>query len=86
LQSPELCEQHVLEVRVEELAGRYLQEIRAMQPRGPYYLCGYSYGGMVAVEMAQRLRESGEEVALLAILATPGPGFPRNATVLQRLG
>jgi thioesterase domain-containing protein len=85
LQSPELSETDVSQARVEELATHYLQEIRATQPEGPYYLGGYSYGGLVAMEMAQQLHAQGERAALLAILDTPGPGFPRNASLLQRL-
>jgi thioesterase domain-containing protein/acyl carrier protein len=60
--------------RVEEMAFRYLREVRAVQPRGPYRLGGYSFGGSVALEMAQPLRASGEAVALLAVLDhTPPP-------------
>jgi thioesterase domain-containing protein len=49
----------------------YLDAIRRMQPDGPYRLAGWSMGGMVASEMARRLEESGEEVALLALLDAP---------------
>ena len=55
---------------IEEMAERYLQEIRAVQPTGPYYLGGYCLGGTVAYEMAQRLQAAGEEVALVAMLDT----------------
>jgi len=48
---------------VEAMAAEYLREVKARQPDGPYYLCGYSFGGLVAFEMARRLRESGDEVA-----------------------
>ncbi len=47
---------------VEAMAAEYLREVKAFQPEGPYYLCGYSFGGLVAFEMARRLRESGDEV------------------------
>ena len=46
------------------MAGRYLDEVRARQPAGPYHLGGWSMGGAIAVEMARRLRESGEETAV----------------------
>jgi oxalate---CoA ligase len=55
---------------IEEMAARYLGEIRGVQPVGPYYLGGYSMGGIVAHEMARQLREAGEGVALLALLDT----------------
>ncbi len=55
---------------VEEMAAEYLKEIKTRQPKGPYYLCGYSFGGLVAFEMARRLRESGEEVGLVGLFDT----------------
>ena len=54
--------------RIEDMADFYLEAIREVQPRGPYALIGYSLGGLVALEMAQRLKARGEEIALLAIL------------------
>jgi amino acid adenylation domain-containing protein len=53
---------------MEELAAFYLQEIRGVQPHGPYHLGGYSLGGCIAFEMAQQLRQQGEEVASLLML------------------
>jgi amino acid adenylation domain-containing protein len=55
---------------VEEMATYYLKEIREFQPEGPYYLGGFCLGGQVAFEMAQTLRQQGEEVALLAVIDT----------------
>ncbi len=58
---------------LEEMAGHYLKEIRTVQPQGPYFLGGYSLGGLIAYEMAQQLSANGEEVALVALLDTyPG--------------
>ncbi|HEX3128096.1 MAG TPA: non-ribosomal peptide synthase/polyketide synthase [Thermoanaerobaculia bacterium] len=54
--------------RVEDMAALYLEEIRRIQPEGPYLLGGWSLGAMVAFEMARQLRTAGEEVALLAVL------------------
>jgi thioesterase domain-containing protein/acyl carrier protein len=60
--------------RIEDMAAHYLEEIGRVQPQGPYYLGGFSFGGSVALEMAQQLRLQGERVALLAILDhTPPP-------------
>jgi aspartate racemase len=53
---------------VEDMAADYLREIRRLQPAGPYYIGGLSFGCSVAFEIAQRLRSEGEEVALLALL------------------
>ncbi len=55
---------------IEEMAAHYLHEIRQLQPHGPYYLGGRSFGGSVAFEMARQLQAQGEAVALLAMLDT----------------
>ncbi len=54
--------------RIEAMASRYIREIRAVQPRGPYLIGGHSAGAHIAFEMARQLRAAGEGVALLAIL------------------
>jgi thioesterase domain-containing protein len=53
-----------------QLAGHALARIQTMQPGGPYHLMGYSIGGLIAFEVAQRLRDNGEEVALLVLVET----------------
>ncbi|MFJ6392191.1 amino acid adenylation domain-containing protein [Streptomyces sp. NPDC091972] len=53
---------------VEEMAADYADEIRTVQPEGPYHLLGWSFGGLIAQAVACRLEEAGEEVALLALL------------------
>ncbi|HKH45402.1 MAG TPA: non-ribosomal peptide synthase/polyketide synthase [Thermoanaerobaculia bacterium] len=58
---------------IEEMAAEYLQAVRSVQPAGPYLLAGYSFGGIVAFEMARQLTDSGEEVALLALLDQGAP-------------
>ncbi|MCA1601395.1 MAG: non-ribosomal peptide synthetase, partial [Acidobacteria bacterium] len=57
--------------------AHYITEIRTVQPEGPYYLGGVSFGGIVAFEMAQQLQEQGEQVALLALFNTDFPSHPR---------
>jgi acetoacetyl-CoA synthetase len=54
--------------RIEDLAQFYLNAIKEIQAHGPYYLVGYSLGGLVTLEMAQRLTQDGEAIALLAML------------------
>jgi amino acid adenylation domain-containing protein len=67
---------------ISEMAERYLQEIRKVQLVGPYRIGGYSFGGLVAYEMAQMLEAQGEEVALLALFDTyPGRIISRSAGV-----
>jgi enterobactin synthetase component F len=53
---------------IEAMAIRYLEEIRKVQPRGPYMLVGWSLGGLVAHEIAAQLCRSGEKVRLLGML------------------
>ena len=52
------------------MAERYLAAIRQVQPEGPYQLAGWSFGGTLALEMAQQLHQGAESVALLAIIDT----------------
>lgn len=61
---------------VHAMAADYLRILREAQPRGPYWLGGYSFGGLVALEMAQRLRREGEVVEqLIAIDTSVHPRF-----------
>src|SRR4029450_8700779 len=53
-----------------EMADAYLAAIRDVQPGGPYALAGYSFGGLIAYEMACRLRDAGEQVDALALFDT----------------
>ncbi len=67
--------------RIEEMAAYYLEALDRFQPVGPYLLIGYSFGGLITLEMAQRLAEAGKQVALLVLIdayphpryLTPGP-------------
>jgi amino acid adenylation domain-containing protein len=67
--------------RVEEMAIRYIAEIRRVQSSGPYYLGGYSFGGLVALEMARQLSQDGEDIGLLAMLDS-FPGKPQSRASL----
>ncbi len=61
------------------MARDYLALLAPLQPRGPYRLAGSSFGGMLAFEAARQLLAAGEQVELLAMLDTPGPGdLPRD--------
>ena len=56
---------------VKTIASLYLSEIRTVQSSGPYFVGGYSFGGVVALEIAQQLADRGEQVALLAVVDPP---------------
>ncbi|HBB32924.1 MAG TPA: condensation protein [Cyanobacteria bacterium UBA8803] len=62
--------QQAPKLSIEDLAAHYIEEISTVQPDGPYFLGGHSFGGLVAFEMAQQLHAQGKEVALLAMLDT----------------
>ena len=60
--------------RIEQMAQAYIEEIRTVQPEGPYFLAGLCTGGTVAYEMAQMLNSQGLEVAFLGLIdATARP-------------
>ncbi|MEM7320341.1 MAG: SDR family NAD(P)-dependent oxidoreductase, partial [Pseudomonadota bacterium] len=61
---------------IEEAATAYIEELRQVQPHGPYLLSGFSGGGITAFEMARQLQAAGEQVALLTMLDTPLPVRP----------
>ncbi len=66
-------------------AGRYLELIRRVQPRGPYHLGGWSLGGAVAVEMATQLMDAGEAVAVVLVLDADLPVAGQTPTDLEIL-
>jgi amino acid adenylation domain-containing protein len=73
LQAQGLDGKHPCHTTIEEMASHYLHEIRSVQPRGPYFLGGFSFGGLVAYEMSQQLLAQGEETGLLVLFDTyPG--------------
>lgn len=71
---------------IDAMAALYIREIRGIQPGGPYFLGGYSFGGIVAFEMARQLREQGDEVALVALFDANNPAVPaRRFTRRERI-
>ena len=63
------------EFTVEQLADLCLAAVRKMQPRGPYHMCGYSFGAIIAYEVASRLRRDGEDVGVVGLIDTGNPAF-----------
>jgi len=55
---------------LEELADHYIKEMQQVQPHGPYYLIGFSFGGLIAYEMAGQLLANGHQVNLVGLLDT----------------
>ncbi len=63
---------------IEQLATFCLGVIREIQKSGPYYFCGYSFGGLVAYELAMRLIDEGDGASLVALLDAPNPALIAN--------
>ncbi|MGW8651681.1 amino acid adenylation domain-containing protein [Nocardia salmonicida] len=70
LQAPDLSGREPSARSIEEFAQRYVREIRAVQPSGPYHLLGWSFGGLIAQAMAVELSAAGEQVGVVALLDT----------------
>jgi aspartate racemase len=74
---------------IKEMAAHYLEEMRDVQPEGPYLIGGRSSGGTIAFEMACQISAAGQKVALLALLDTYPAGYfkllPGSGTLGQRV-
>jgi thioesterase domain-containing protein/acyl carrier protein len=73
LQSWGLGKVNVPHTTIEEMATHYLNDMKTVQPHGPYFLGGWSMGGVVAFEIAQQIRMQGEQVGLLALIDSRAP-------------
>jgi amino acid adenylation domain-containing protein/non-ribosomal peptide synthase protein (TIGR01720 family) len=62
------------ETRIEDLAQSYVEAMRLIQPKGPYLLGGWSFGGKIAFEMARQLEAAGDRCAALVLIDAPAPG------------
>ncbi|MGQ0541499.1 MAG: thioesterase domain-containing protein, partial [Blastocatellia bacterium] len=69
---------------VEEMAEFYIREMKEIQPEGPYYLGGSSFGGLAAYEMAKLLNRAGDEMAILALFDTGTPDYPKKLPTTTR--
>ncbi len=58
---------------IEAMAADYVQAIRGFQPNGPYWLTGWSMGGVIAFEMARQLQQQGQQIAMLALIDSVAP-------------
>ncbi len=71
---------------MEEIAAYYVREILEQNPHGPYNLAGYSFGGIVAFEMAKQLKTMGREVNMLAIFDTNADHSPQLGDWTLKMG
>lgn len=75
LQAAGLNAGEVLSSHIEEMAADYIKALREVQPRGPYFLTGWSFGGTVAFEMARQLQAQGEAETVLVMIDSRAPGW-----------
>jgi amino acid adenylation domain-containing protein len=71
LESPALSDPAAIAASLDDLVTDYTRRIRAVQPAGPYALGGWSMGGVIAFEVAQRLEQAGADIGLLVLLDAP---------------
>ncbi|OQS16354.1 non-ribosomal peptide synthetase [Nocardia donostiensis] len=74
LQTPQISGESPGPTSIQDIATRYLDEIRTVQPHGPYHLLGWSLGGLIAHAIAVEMRAAGEQIALLALLDSEADG------------
>jgi thioesterase domain-containing protein/malonyl CoA-acyl carrier protein transacylase/acyl carrier protein len=67
-----------------DMAYEHINAIKQIQPAGPYYLCGYSIGGVIAFEMAKQLKLQNEKVAWLAFIDSESPTLPMRTRLQFR--
>ncbi|MBE7383125.1 MAG: amino acid adenylation domain-containing protein [Leptolyngbya sp. SIO1E4] len=73
LQSSGLSSEQAPLAKIEDMAAIYIEALQKVQPQGPYYLGGWSMGGVIAMAMAQQLQEAGQAVALVALIDSYAP-------------
>lgn len=71
--------------KIEDMAAYYIEEILAQNPTGPYALAGFSFGGLIAFDMAKQLKTMGKEVKVLAIFDTNVSQSRRYDPLIKRL-
>src|SRR4051812_14580076 len=86
IRPPALDGKYAIPRTIEAVAAEYLEAIRQKQPRGPYMLAGYSFGGFVAFEMARQLGAVGESVRDVGIIDASKPSDPVLVRGLQSVG
>jgi thioesterase domain-containing protein/acyl carrier protein len=77
----------VKDSKLKDMAAAYITELRSLQPEGPYFLGGFCFGGLLALEVAQQLTAAGQEVGLLAMIQSVHPEawrFKPGITIFQR--
>jgi acyl transferase domain-containing protein/NADP-dependent 3-hydroxy acid dehydrogenase YdfG len=66
-------------IYLDEMASYYVSCIKSIQPEGPYCICGYSLGGLIAYEIAQQLVQNGDEISEIIMIDT----YPTHEKMLE---
>jgi amino acid adenylation domain-containing protein len=70
--------------RVEDMASYFIRAIQTIQPQGPYFLVGYSFGGILAFEIARQLVEVGERVDFLGLVDIRSPTVAKDTMSVRK--
>jgi thioesterase domain-containing protein len=85
IQARGIAEPASLPLSIDEMADEYVAHIREVQPSGPYFLLGWSFGGVAAQAIAKRLADDGERIAALVLLdAYPVSGLDLDSALNTR--
>ena len=63
------------DVKIEEMASSYISEIKKKYPDGPYLICGFSFGGIIAYEISQQLHQMGNSPKFIGMIDTINPQY-----------
>jgi len=85
LQAQGLDKERTPHTTIKQMAAYYVDQLRTVQPEGPYFLAGWSMGGIVVFEMAQQLKAQGQEVAKLALIDAMAPAAGTLRSLSQPL-
>jgi oxalate---CoA ligase len=78
LQEQGLNDQHPILSNVEAMASAYIRAMRMVQPEGPYFMVGYSFGGLIAFEIAQQLQREGQKVPFIGLIDAGQPIYRKD--------
>jgi amino acid adenylation domain-containing protein len=70
--------------QIEAMAAHYIQMMATIQPDGPYFVLGYSFGGSIAFEIACQLERQGKKIGLLALLDNASPNLAKTRPSLAK--
>ncbi|MEJ2652588.1 MAG: amino acid adenylation domain-containing protein [Gammaproteobacteria bacterium] len=69
---------------IEDMAKHAIQQMRDIQPTGPYHLTGYCSGGVIAFEVARQLLAQGDDVAFLGLIDSISPSFSKTFVLMLK--